>query len=106
VDVADGFQDERGGAADGAADQVAGAVAVVDLGQAVLDLDVLAVGAGGHVAEGQRVGQRLRRQDELADQGVSQIAFFGLDDGAGVVRDQAAQQGLGVLGVAEVAGAV
>jgi len=106
VDVADGFQDERGGAADGAADQVAGAVAVVDLGQAVLDLDVLAVGAGGHVAEGQRVGQVLRRWGELAGQDVGQAAFFGLDDGAGVVRDQAAQQGFGVLGVAEVAGAV
>jgi len=37
---------------------------------------------------------------------VGQAAFFGLDDGAGVVRDQAAQQGIGVLGVAEVAGAV
>ena len=46
VDLADGLQDERGGAADGAADQVARAVAVVDLGQAVCDLDVLAAGAG------------------------------------------------------------
>jgi hypothetical protein len=37
---------------------------------------------------------------------VGQAAFFGFDDGAGVVRDQAAQQGFGVLDVAEVAGAV
>ena len=46
-----------GGAADEAADQVAGAVTVVDLGQAAVHLDLLAVGASGHVAEGQRVGQ-------------------------------------------------
>jgi len=69
-------------------------------------MDLGAVGAGGHVAEGQRVGQRPRRRGELAGQDVGEAAFFGLDDGAGVVRDQAAQQGLGVLGVAEVAGAV
>ena len=85
---------------------MARAVAVVDLGQAVVHLDVLAVGAGGHVAEGQRVGQRPRRRGELAVQDVGEAAFFGLDDGAGVVRDQAAQQGFGVLDVAEVAGAV
>ena len=82
------------------------AVAVVDLGQAVVHLDVLAVGAGGHVAEGQRVGQRAGRRGELAGQDVREAAFFGLDDGAGVVRDQAAQQGFGVLDVAQVAGAV
>jgi hypothetical protein len=43
VDVADSLQDERGGAADGAADQVARAVTVVNLGQAVVHLDLLAV---------------------------------------------------------------
>ena len=48
----------------------------------------------------------LRRRGELAGQDVGQAAFFGFDDGAGVVRDQAAQQGFGVLDVAEVAGAV
>jgi hypothetical protein len=37
---------------------------------------------------------------------VGQAAFVGLDDGAGVVCDQAAQQGFGVLDVAQVAGAV
>jgi hypothetical protein len=100
VDLADGFQDERGGAADGPANQVARAVAVVDLGQAVMHLDVVAVGAGGHVAEGQRVGQRPGRRGELAGQDVGQAAFFGLDDGAGMVRDQAAQQRFGVLDVA------
>ena len=69
-------------------------------------MDLVAVGAGGHVAEGQRVGQRARRRGELAVQDVGEAAFFGLDDGAGLVRDQAAQQGFGVLDVAEVAGAV
>ena len=82
------------------------AVAVVDLGQAVGYLDLVAVGTGGHVAEGQRVGQRLGRRGELAGQDAREAAFFGLDDGAGVVRDQAAQQGFGVLDVAEVAGTV
>ena len=72
----------------------------------MVDVDVVAVGADGHVAEGQRVGQMLRRRGELAGQDVGQATFFGLDDGAGVVRDQAAQQGFGVLDVAEVAGAV
>ena len=85
---------------------MAGAVAVVDLGQAVVHVDVLAVGAGGHVTEGQRVGQRPRRRGELAVQDVGEAALLGLDDGAGVVRDQAAQQGFGVLDVAQVAGAV
>ena len=47
-----------------------------------------------------------RRRGELAGQDVREAAFFGLDDGAGVVRDQAAQQGFGVLDVAQVAGAV
>jgi ABC-type nitrate/sulfonate/bicarbonate transport system substrate-binding protein len=44
---------------------VAHAVAVLDFGQAVVHLDVLAVGAGSHVAEHQRVSQRLRRPGEL-----------------------------------------
>ena len=106
ADLADGLQDERGSAADRAADQVARAVAVMNLGQAVVYVDVFAVGAGGHVAERQCVGQGLGRRGELAVQDVSEAAFFGLDDGAGMVRDQAAQQGFGVLDVAQVAGAV
>jgi len=52
---------------------------------------MLAVGAGGHVAESQRIGQVLRGPGELAGQEVGQAAFFGFDDGAGVVGDQAAQ---------------
>jgi hypothetical protein len=47
-----------------------------------------------------------RRRGELAGEGVGEAAFFGFDDGAGVVRDQAAQHGFGVVDVAEIAGAV
>jgi hypothetical protein len=65
VHAADGFQDLRGGAADEPADQVGGAVAVVDLSQAAVHLDMLAVGAGGHVTKGQGVGQVLRGRGEL-----------------------------------------
>jgi len=43
---------------------------------------------------------------ELAGQDMGEAAFFGLDDGAGVVGDQAAQQGSGVLDVVQAAGAV
>ncbi len=49
---------------------------------------------------------RAGRRGELAGQGVREAAFFGLDDGAGVVGDQAAQDGFGVLDVAEIQGAV
>jgi hypothetical protein len=57
-----------------------------------VDVDLLTVGAGGHVTEGQCVGQWARERVELAGQDVGQAAFFGLDDGTGMVRDQAAQQ--------------
>ena len=43
---------------------------------------------------------------ELAAQDVSGSAFFGFDDGAGVVGDQPAQHGVGVPGVAQVTSAV
>ena len=43
---------------------------------------------------------------ELGAQDVGESAFAGFDDGAGVVGDQPAQQGIGVLGVAQVPGAV
>ena len=78
----------------------------MDLGQALADVHVLAVWAGGHVAEGERVGETTRRGVELGAQGAGQAAFFGLDDGAGVVRDQPAQYRVGVVGIAQVAGAV
>jgi hypothetical protein len=37
---------------------------------------------------------------------VGQAAFFGFDNGTGVVRDQTVQQGVGLLDVAEVAGVI
>jgi len=58
--MVNGLKDQWGGAADGAADRVAGAIAVVDLGQAAGHVHLLAVGADGLVAEGQGVGQGLR----------------------------------------------
>ena len=39
-------------------------------------------------------------------QDVGESAFVGFDDGAGVMGDQPAQHGVGVLGVAQVTGAV
>ena len=39
-------------------------------------------------------------------QDVGKSAFAGFDDGAGVMGDQPAQQGVGVLGVAQVPGAI
>jgi hypothetical protein len=43
---------------------------------------------------------------ELEAQDVGKSAFVGFDDGVGVVGDQPAQHGVGVLGVAQVPGAV
>ena len=43
---------------------------------------------------------------ELAAQDIGQPAFVGLDDGAGMMRDQAAQHRVGVLDITQVTGAV
>ena len=45
-------------------------------------------------------------QGKLASQDMCEPAFFGLDDGAGVMRNQAAQQGFGMASIAEAAGAI
>jgi len=76
------------------------------LGEPPFDPHGLAVRAGGHVAASQHAGQRVRRGIELGAQDAGESAFAGFDDGAGVVRDQPAQHGIGVLGVAQVPGAV
>ena len=76
------------------------------LGEPPVDRHGLAVRAGGHVAAGQHAGQRVRRRLELEAQDVGESAFAGFDDGAGVMGDQPAQHGVGVLGVAQVPGAV
>jgi hypothetical protein len=43
---------------------------------------------------------------ELGTQDIGESAFAGFDDGAGVVGDQPAQHGIGVLGVAQVPGTI
>jgi hypothetical protein len=72
----------------------------------VLDRYELAVRAGGHVAEGQHAGKDVRRRLELRAQDVGKPTFFGFEDGAGVMCDQPAQHGVGVLGVVQLTGAV
>jgi hypothetical protein len=78
----------------------------VDLGEPPVNLYVFPVWASGYVAERQRIRERLRRWCELAAQHRGQAAFLGLDLCACVVGDQAAQQFVGVLDIAKVAGAV
>ena len=106
MDLLDCAEDHRRGALDGPAHQVPWAVAVTYLGKPLLDRHGLAVRAGGHVTAGQNAGQDVRCGVELGAQDVGEAAFAGFDDGAGVVGDQPAQHGVGVLGVAQVPGAV
>ena len=91
---------------DGPAHEVIRAVTVTDLGERLVDGREFAVWAGGHVAEGQHVGQGVRRGLELESQDVGKTSFFGFDDGARVVGDESAQHGVSVLGVPQVPGAV
>ena len=105
LDLLDRAEDHRRGALDGPAHQVPGAVAVTYLGKPLLVPHGLAVRAGGHVAASKHAGERVRRGIELVAQDAGESAFAGFDDGAGVVGDQSAQQGIGVLGVAQVPGA-
>ena len=106
MDLLDCAEDHRRGALDGPAHQVPWAVAVMYLGEPPVDPEGLAVRTGGHVAASQHAGQRIRCRIELGTQDVGESAFAGFDDGAGVVGDQSAQHGVGVLGVAQVPGAV
>ena len=48
----------------------------------------------------------MRGRLELQAQNIGESAFVGFDDGVGVMGDQPAQHGVGVLGVAQVPGAV
>ena len=66
----------------------------------------LTVRAGAHVAASQHAGQYVRCRVELGTQDIGESAFVGFDDGAGMVGDQSAQHGIGVLGVAHVPGAI
>jgi hypothetical protein len=100
LNLLDCAEDHRRGTLDGPADEVPGAVAVMYLGESPFDRDEVAVRAGGHVAVGQHAGMRVRGRLELQAQDVGESAFAGFDDGVGVVGDQQAQHGVGVLGVA------
>jgi hypothetical protein len=99
-------EDHRRSALNGPAHQMRGAVALLYLGESLFGRHEFAVRAGGHVAVGQHGGQHLRRGLELNAKDVGEPAFAGFDDGAGMVGDQPAQHGVGVLGVAQVPGAV
>ena len=106
MDLLDCAEDHRRGALDGPAHQVPWAVAVVYLGEPPIYRYGLAVRAGGHVAARQHAGQDVRCRVELGTQDVGESAFASFDNGAGVVGDQPAQCGVGVLGVAQVPGAI
>ena len=106
MDLLDCAEDHRRGALYGPAHQVSGAVAAMNLGEPLLDGHEFAIRAGGHVAASEDAGQYVRCSVELGAQDVGESAFAGFDDGAGVVGDQPAQHGIGVLGVAQVPGAV
>ena len=58
------------------------------------------------VAISQRIAEEPARRAELAAQLADKAALLGLDDSAGVMRDQRAQHWVGALDVAEVPGAV
>ena len=77
------------------------AVAIMDLGEPLSDWHELAVRASGRVTVGQHAGKHIRRRLELVAQDVSKPAFASFDDGAGVMGDQPAQQGVGALGAVE-----
>ena len=83
-----------------------GALAFMDLGESPIDRDELAGRASCHVAEGQRAGKHARCRLELEAQNAGKSAFIGFDDGVGVVGDEAAQRGVGVLDIAKVTGTV
>ena len=106
MDLLDRAEDHRRGALDRPAHQVPWAVAVLYLGEPLFDRHEFAVRAGGHVTASQNAGQRVWRGIELQAQDVGKSAFAGFDDGAGVMGDQPAQHGVGVLGIAKVPSAV
>jgi hypothetical protein len=82
------------------------AVALLYLGEPPVDRHELAIRVGCHVPAGPHAGKWVRRRLELQAQDVGESAFFRFDDGAGVMCDQPAQYGVGVLGVSQVPGAV
>jgi hypothetical protein len=79
---------------------------MMDLGESPFDRDEFAVRAGFHIAASQHGGKDVRGRLELQAQNVGKPAFAGFDDGVGMMGDQPAQHGIGVLSVAQVTGAV
>ena len=75
MDLLDGAKDHRRGALNRPTHQVGWVVAVMDLGESLLDRHDLAVRAGGHVAVGQHAGRRVWRSLELQAQDVGKSAF-------------------------------
>jgi hypothetical protein len=75
------------------AHQVPWTVPVTYLGKPLLDQHESAVRAGGHVTVGQHAGKVILCRLELGTQDAGKPAFFGFDDGAGVMGDQPAQDG-------------
>ena len=106
MDLLDRAEDHRRCALDGPAHQVPWAVAVMYLGEPLLDGHGLTVRTGGHVAVSQHAGSYVGCRVEFVAQDVCESAFAGFDDGARVMCDQPAQHGIGVLGIAQVPGAI
>ena len=94
------------GAGDRAGDQVCWPVSGTDVGQPLVDRHALSVRSCRHVAIDQRVSQVVWRGLELAGQLPGETSFSCLDDGAGMVGDQPAEHGLGVLDIAQVPRAI
>jgi len=57
-------------------------IASANIGEALLDRDMPAIWAGGHVAVDERIGEIPTRGLELVGQIVSEAALFSFDDGA------------------------
>lgn len=86
--------------------KVLGSVTLTDLAESVPNGHSTAVRGRSHIAVGQRVPKSLVSGWKLAGQVFSEVALLSLKDGTGVVANEAAQQLIGMLDVAEVASAV
>jgi hypothetical protein len=76
------------------------------LGESPAGRHELTVRAGCHIAVGQHAGKHMRGRLELQAQDVGESAFVGFEDGVGVMGDQPAHHGVGLMDVAQVTGAV
>lgn len=75
-------------------------VASADFHEAGIHGQAFAVGAGGHVAIDEGLGEFVAFGGELGGEFVGEATLLGFDEGAGVVSDQPAESGVGVVGVA------